>query len=70
MERTTKKKIAKIVTVAAAGMALTVMVGKIVPINLIDAVCHSNYSTNQLFVAEECCGPYHQCECPSFKGAS
>lgn len=70
MELETKKKVGKVVAVAAAGVALAVMVGKIVPLNLIDAVCDStHYSSNQLF-AEECCGPYVSCQCSEYKGAS
>ncbi|MBP2641747.1 MAG: hypothetical protein H6Q66_2698 [Firmicutes bacterium] len=71
MEQNTKKKISKAVTAAAAGIALTVMVGQITPVNLINFVCDSSsYSDDQLFAAQECCGPYQQCQCPSFKGAS
>lgn len=71
MEEKTKKKIGKAVTAAAAGIALTVMVGQITPVNLINLVLDTpSYSTDQNFAAQECCGPYQQCQCPSFKGAS
>jgi len=71
MEETTKKKIAKTVTAAAAGIALTVMVGQITPVNLINLAFDTpSYSTDQQYAAQECCGPYQQCQCPSFKGAS
>ena len=72
MEQDTKKKIGTVVTAAAAGIALAVMVGQITPINLIHVASSDSsiYSGEKLFGAEECCGPYHQCQCPSFKWAS
>jgi len=70
MEFEAKKKIGKAVAVAAAGMALTVMAGKIIPLNLIDAVSHTHTYASDRFATEECCGPYHQCQCPDFKGTS
>ena len=72
MNQDTKKKIGTAVTAAASGIALAVMVGQITPINLINVVAPDSavYSAEKLFAAEECCGPYHQCQCPNFKGAS
>jgi len=80
MKKTTKTKINQIVTTVATGMALTV-VGHITPINLINDASNlikdatqfacdiTSVSTDKiLFADSECCGPYHQCQCPSFSG--
>ena len=56
-----KTRIKEAVVGVAAGMAITVMVGKIVPVNL-----HSNPTDfTSIVCAEECCGPYAQ-PCPEF----
>ena len=51
------EKIKKAIVVAAAGVAITVAVGKIIPMNLLHA--SGNYSSP---VVSDCCGPYAQCE--------
>ena len=57
------EKIRKAVVVVAAGVAITVAVGKIIPMNLIHA--SGNYSGT---VVSECCGPYAQPGCGQFTG--
>jgi hypothetical protein len=57
-----KTRITEAVVGVAAVMTMTVMVGKIVPVNLLS---HSTgFST--IGAAEECCGPYAQ-PCPEFQ---
>jgi hypothetical protein len=58
-----KTKVAQTVVSVAAAMTLTVMVGRIIPINLLDNP--SGYSSTT--ADQECCGPYAQ-PCPEFKG--
>jgi|GEM_PF-4370482 hypothetical protein len=43
-------------------------VGKIMPVNLTTGrrFNKSEKASN----CEECCGPYHQCRCPEFKGVN
>jgi hypothetical protein len=57
-----KTRIAEAVVGVAAVMTLTVMVGRIVPVNLL--ADNTGFST--VAAAEECCGPYAQ-PCPEFK---
>jgi hypothetical protein len=58
-----KTRITEAVVGVAAGLAITVMVGKIVPVNLLSNP--ADFTT--VVCAEECCGPYAQ-PCPEFKG--
>lgn len=51
-----KTKVAQTVVGVAAVMTMTVMVGKIIPVNLLDNP--TGYST--IGASEECCGPYAQ----------
>jgi hypothetical protein len=57
------EKIRKTVVVAAAAVAITVAVGKIIPMNLLHA--SGNYSGP---VDSQCCGPYAQCNDTKFQG--
>jgi hypothetical protein len=58
-----KTKIKEAVVGIAAGMAITVMVGKIVPVNL-----HANPTDFTTVVcSEECCGPHVSGGCDEFK---
>ncbi len=58
-----KTKIAEAVVGVAAVMTMTVMVGRIMPVNLLVADS-TGYST--VAATEECCGPYAQ-PCPEFQ---
>jgi hypothetical protein len=60
-----KTRISQAVVGVAAGLTVAVMVGKILPVNL---VCDGkDFST--IAATEECCGPYAQ-PCPEFKGTA
>ena len=63
MTKEKKDKVTKAVVAVAAGIAITVTVGKIIPMNLLHG--SSGFSSNQ--IVSECCGPYHQ-HCSGFKG--
>ncbi|NLC70142.1 MAG: hypothetical protein GX751_02150 [Desulfuromonadaceae bacterium] len=56
-----KTKVAQAVVGVAAAMTMTVMVGNIMPVNLLDD--SGGYSTAT--AAQECCGPYAQ-PCPQW----
>ncbi|MHC1698648.1 MAG: hypothetical protein AB9919_11425 [Geobacteraceae bacterium] len=56
-----KTRITEAVVGVAAVMTLTVMVGRILPVNLISNT--GSFST--IAATEECCGPYAQ-PCPEF----
>jgi hypothetical protein len=60
-----KTRITEAVVGVAAVMTLSVMVGRILPVNLL--ADNSGFST--IAAAEECCGPYAQ-PCPEFKGTA
>jgi hypothetical protein len=53
-------KVAKAVVTVAAGVTMAVMVGRIMPVNLVSG--HTGFSLTQ--VNGECCGIYQACECP------
>ena len=67
-----KTKVAQTVVGVAAAMALTVAVGKIIPVNLhsnlegISATNPAGFSATTV-ANDECCGPYAQ-HCEGFKG--
>ena len=57
-----KTRITQAVVGVAAGITLTVMVGQILPVNLI---CDGKDFSTIAAAEEECCGPYAQ-SCPEF----
>jgi hypothetical protein len=60
-----KTRLKEVVVGVAAGMAITVMVGRIIPVNL-----HSGPAQFSTAVAQQdCCGPQAQ-TCPSFQCAA
>jgi len=60
-----KTRITEVAVGVAAGITIAVMVGQILPVNLISDA--SGFST--IAATEECCGPYAQ-PCPEFKGTA
>ncbi|MDD2318956.1 MAG: hypothetical protein PHO83_02790 [Geobacteraceae bacterium] len=60
-----KTRMTEAVIGVAAGITVAVMVGKILPVNL---VCDGK-SFSTIAAMEECCGPYAQ-PCPEFKGTA
>ncbi len=56
-------KVANAVVTVAAGVTIAVMVGQIMPVNLING--SADFSLTQ--VNADCCGPHVSCECPDFK---
>ena len=69
-----KTEVAKAIVSATAGIAMAVMVGQIMPVNLqsvskdLSIAAVSDFSTATTS-NEQCCGPYYQ-RCPQFRCAA
>lgn len=61
-----KTKVTQAVVGVAAGITVAMMVGKIIPVNLL---CEDAKGFSTVSATEECCGPYAQ-PCPEFKGVA
>jgi hypothetical protein len=62
-EKNKKMQTKKISKVGVSKVITKAAVGRIIPINL--TVGHDFDKSDKIIITAECCGPYHQCHCPS-----